>query len=59
MTGPRVTQPAIATATQFNDGRRGEATAHQFFNSYSNGQYAFAWALLDRSTSGRYRRPPG
>ena len=45
---PRVTQPAIATATQSATVDAAKATAHQFFNSYSNGQYAFAWALLDR-----------
>jgi hypothetical protein len=46
---PREAQPAIATATQSATVDAAKATARQFFNSYSNGQYAFAWALLDPS----------
>jgi hypothetical protein len=49
LTRPRVTQPAIATAAQSATVDAAKTIAHQFFNSYSNGQYAFAWALLDRS----------
>jgi len=46
---PRATQPAIAAATQSGTVSAAKAIAHQFFSSYSNGQYAFAWALLDAS----------
>ena len=49
MTTPHPTQPALATATQSISADAAQAAAHQFFSSYSNGQYAFAWALLDPS----------
>jgi hypothetical protein len=42
-------QPAIASQMQPATADAAKATARQFFNSYSNGQYAFAWALLDPS----------
>lgn len=38
---PSATQPATTDAAK--------AAAHQFFGSYSNGQYAVAWSLLDAS----------